>query len=476
VECYEIRTLSFLATEAPGPSPNLFHTPLAPAVASCYNTPLKKIFPAVALLLAISFRAFSQLPPVANNVAYSVAANTPLTVPTNSGVLTYDFDPNGLLITASLDDAPTNGTVALNADGSYTYTPNAGFMGYDYFTYSVSDTNLTSAAATVTLDVGNERWDGQFSPSSFGQEVDAISVAANGDVYAAGFISGGISRWDGHVWSKLGNRLLNGVNGSINALAWQNGTLIAGGSFSKAGGRPAENLAQWDGSAWSALPGGSVNGQVLALAVFGSFLYVSGQFTGVTNEPASNIAVWDGKNWSDLDGGVDGPVAAMVADTNGDIYIAGAFTNAGGLAINGIALWSGGSWLSLGSGVSGLIQSLLIQDGQLYVGGSFTNIVGIIATNIARWDGANWFALGNGAPGGPVDSLAFQDGQLYAGQSAPPGNFFWPGSSPPMERDELVRPAAKPQPLGRHRHLRPRFQKRHSLRRRFVHLRGHRRG
>jgi hypothetical protein len=76
VECYEIRTLSFLATEAPGPSPNLFHTPLAPAVASCYNTPLKKIFPAVALLLAISFRAFSQLTPVANNVAYRCRQHT----------------------------------------------------------------------------------------------------------------------------------------------------------------------------------------------------------------------------------------------------------------------------------------------------------------------------------------------------------------------------------------------------------------
>jgi hypothetical protein len=376
----------------------------------------------VALLLAVSLRAFSQVLPAANNVAYSTAANTPLAVAASSGVLAYDFDPNGLRITASLDIAPSNGTIELNADGSFTYTPNNGFLGYDYFTYSVSDTNGTSAPATVTLDVGNERWDDQFSPSRFGQEVTAISVATNGDFYVAGFMSGGISRWDGRIWSKLGNRLLNAVKGSIDALAWQNGFLIVGGSFSKAGGRPAENLAQWNGTEWSAFSGG-FDGPVQALCVANNLLYVGGQFTNAGNQRVSNMTLWDGTNWSNLNGGVDGPVASIVADTNGDIYLAGAFTKAGGIVAHGIAEWSDGSWVSLGSGVSGSIKSLLIQDGQLYAGGSFTNIGGITATNIARWDGTNWSALGNGAFGGPVDSLAVHNGQLYAGQSAPPGSF-----------------------------------------------------
>ncbi len=34
---------------------------------------------------------------------------------------------------------PANGTVALNADGTFTYTPKAGFKGTDTFTYTASD-------------------------------------------------------------------------------------------------------------------------------------------------------------------------------------------------------------------------------------------------------------------------------------------------------------------------------------------------
>ena len=44
-----------------------------------------------------------------------------------------------------------------------------------------------------------------------------------------------------------------------------------------AGGSPANDIAKWDGSAWSAL-GSGVNNGVSALAVFGSHLYVGGGF------------------------------------------------------------------------------------------------------------------------------------------------------------------------------------------------------
>jgi hypothetical protein len=49
--------------------------------------------------------------------------------------------------------APGNGTVAFNvADGSFTYTPNAGFFGQDSFQYTVSD-GSSSATATVWITI-----------------------------------------------------------------------------------------------------------------------------------------------------------------------------------------------------------------------------------------------------------------------------------------------------------------------------------
>ena len=52
-------------------------------------------------------------------------------------VLANDTDADGDDLTAALLSGPTNGSVVLNADGTYTYTPNAGFVGNDSFTYTV---------------------------------------------------------------------------------------------------------------------------------------------------------------------------------------------------------------------------------------------------------------------------------------------------------------------------------------------------
>ncbi|WP_341734559.1 DUF4347 domain-containing protein, partial [Microcoleus sp. EPA2] len=59
-------------------------------------------------------------------------------------VLSNDTDANSDPRSASLLTGPTNGTIAFNPSGEFTYTPKAGFVGIDTFTYSVSD-----GAATV---------------------------------------------------------------------------------------------------------------------------------------------------------------------------------------------------------------------------------------------------------------------------------------------------------------------------------------
>jgi hypothetical protein len=48
---------------------------------------------------------------------------------------------------------PPHGTLDFSSDGSFYYTPNAGFVGTDPFTYRVSDGVTTSGTATVTINV-----------------------------------------------------------------------------------------------------------------------------------------------------------------------------------------------------------------------------------------------------------------------------------------------------------------------------------
>ncbi len=86
-------------------------------------------------------------PPVANPDAKVTPEETPV-----SGALTSS-DVDGGAPTYSLATAPTHGTVAVNADGTYTYTPEPEYNGPDSFTYTVDDGNGGTATATVTIDV-----------------------------------------------------------------------------------------------------------------------------------------------------------------------------------------------------------------------------------------------------------------------------------------------------------------------------------
>ena len=62
-------------------------------------------------------------------------------------------DPDGDVLTFSLAGQPGHGTVVVNADGSFTYTPAGGYVGLDSFTYTASDGKLTSLPATVSITV-----------------------------------------------------------------------------------------------------------------------------------------------------------------------------------------------------------------------------------------------------------------------------------------------------------------------------------
>jgi gliding motility-associated-like protein len=85
--------------------------------------------------------------PVAVNDAVTINEDTDAT----GNVLTNDTDPEGDALTASLITAPVHGTVVLNSDGSFTYTPNKDYNGLDSLKYRVCDNGTPSMCDTGTV-------------------------------------------------------------------------------------------------------------------------------------------------------------------------------------------------------------------------------------------------------------------------------------------------------------------------------------
>jgi VCBS repeat-containing protein len=90
--------------------------------------------------------------PVAVGNSYSVNQGAVLTAAA-PGVLGNDTDADGDALTASLATNPAHGTLSLSSNGSFTYTPAAGYSGSDSFTYKASDGKSTSSTATVGINV-----------------------------------------------------------------------------------------------------------------------------------------------------------------------------------------------------------------------------------------------------------------------------------------------------------------------------------
>ena len=99
-------------------------------------------------------------PPIATDDTFSSFVDVPL----SSSVISNDTDPNGDVITiadvagiaattAQAIATTAGGTVTLNTDGTFTYTPPAGFIGEDTFDYSIVDPSGVTDDATVTLNI-----------------------------------------------------------------------------------------------------------------------------------------------------------------------------------------------------------------------------------------------------------------------------------------------------------------------------------
>jgi hypothetical protein len=287
---------------------------------------------------------------------------------------------------------------------------------------------------------GSEFWGGNGFRAP---RITALAVSSN-NLYAGGSfltVPGGVSanniaQWNGSSWSALGSGISSGVgsNSFIWALAVSGTSLYVGGQFAAAGGVSANNIAQWNGSSWSPLGSGIQGGlflsspganplyyvpQVYALAVSGTNLYVGGFFANAGEVSANNIAEWNGSSWSALGSGISGfiennpPFVSALEVSGTNLFAGGFFTTAGGISATNIAQWNGSSWSTLGSGIDGNIAALAVSGTGLYVGGQFAAAGGVSANNIAQWNGSSWSPLGSGV-GNWVWALVVSGNNLFA--------------------------------------------------------------
>ncbi len=69
----------------------------------------------------------------------------------NGVVIGSDVDGDSLTYSKGTD--PVHGSVVVNSDGTYTYTPDADFIGLDSFVVTVSDGNGGFVNSTVNVNV-----------------------------------------------------------------------------------------------------------------------------------------------------------------------------------------------------------------------------------------------------------------------------------------------------------------------------------
>lgn len=134
--------------------------------------------------------ALGNQPPIAVDDEYITEQDLELVVAA-PGVLGNDTDAEDGTLTAAVVVEPEFGALALNEDGSFTYTPGEGFSGDDGFVYRVSDGIEPSADANVMITVmPKSTLEDSAVGVTFDRFVPSTSVAYSGGTYVYG-------RWTG---------------------------------------------------------------------------------------------------------------------------------------------------------------------------------------------------------------------------------------------------------------------------------------
>jgi VCBS repeat-containing protein len=218
--------------------------------------------------------------PVAADDSYVTDFETPLTIAA-PGVLGNDTDVESDPLTSAIVTGPVHGSLTLNPDGSFTYTPGAGYFGADSFTYKANDGTADSniATANITVNSGKTFLGTPFNDMLTGTSGDDIFYATTGNDTMDG--GGDISIGDTVVFTNA----TSGVNVVINTAQDFTGSGLGNLSMTN-----MENLTGSDfddtltGDAGrNALNGG--NGDDVLVATAGGDTLIGG-----TNGPAGDTA------------------------------------------------------------------------------------------------------------------------------------------------------------------------------------------
>ena len=187
-------------------------------------------------------------PPTSAADSYATPVNTTLNVAT-PGVLANDSSNGGGTMTAQLISTVSSGTLALNANGSFTFTPPTGFTGSTSFTYQAVNGAGAGNVATVTIAV-NAPVPTTVGDSYSTQQGQALNVPA------PGILANDTSNGGGPLSAQLVNTTTSGIL-----------TLAADGSFSYT---PNPGFAGADSFRYRAVNNvGSGNEATVALTITG---------------------------------------------------------------------------------------------------------------------------------------------------------------------------------------------------------------
>lgn len=151
----------------------------------------------------------SNTAPVAGNDSFTISYGGTLDV-FAYGITSNDMDAEGDPLSAVLVSDVSNGTLTLNSDGTFQYTPDAGFSGTDSFTYKASDGTADSNVATVFIDVI-----GNIPPDGWWKFDDGSGSAASNNGSLGSSNNGTLNNMDSSDWvgGVIGTALdFDGVN------------------------------------------------------------------------------------------------------------------------------------------------------------------------------------------------------------------------------------------------------------------------
>lgn len=266
------------------------------------------------------------------------------------------------------------------------------------------------------------RWDGStWTQISQGLRGQPNAITATETEFLAAITSGqriAIARWDGSSWTNIIEPSTGVLTGQVRTMLSTPDEFFVGGYFWNVSGTIA-NVARWRSDQWLPMQTGvsgtappsrtGFNSLILEAAALlwdGKDLYAGGSFTMAGGRPASNVARWNGQSWAAMGTGIPGfgiceinthycsrPVTSM-AFVQGKLFAAG-----GKNALTGqiLSAWDGSEWTRIGDWAYDFGRPERASDDQihiwamgshgqeLFLAGNFGTVSDVVSHGFAIW-------------------------------------------------------------------------------------------